>query len=259
MAGGAHKHYHDELLCSKELAETYFSRPDSPGIDECLGFPLRVLHQLFAKGQLKPGKALDFSAGCSVYQLISLSNVCKEIYMIRLKDSSIDHINLWLKKDGQATDWSYAFTQACNLEGNKQGCGEKEDQLRKAIKGMYKWKNQSKVDPSAVPEVDCVISLFILPMISKTKEEFQNNMKEITARLKVGGKFVLFVTLHMTYYQVGEHRYQSLKLDEKDVQDMLVNGGFTIEKTDSTGKAEAHDVADYTHKYYVLARKERDV
>ncbi|KAM9299256.1 indolethylamine N-methyltransferase-like [Gastrophryne carolinensis] len=253
MSSSDEKHYHDEMLCDKELC-----KPNPSAIEENLGFPVRILHDLFYKGKIKAEKALDFSTGSYIYQLISLSNDCKEIYMLRLKDDSIENINQWLKKDGQATDWSYSIQRVCHLEGNKQGWKDKEEQLRNAIKGVYKWRDPktSDVDPSLVPEVDCVISLFLLNMISRTKKDFQMNLKKVTSRLKVGGKLALFTPLNMTYYQVGDHRYKCLKADESEVQEMVVQSGFVIERSSLTAKGDDQDTGDDSHKYFILARKE---
>ncbi|CAI9571098.1 unnamed protein product [Staurois parvus] len=135
-----------------------------------------------------------------------------------------------------------------------------EDQARKAIKGVYKWDNHEThgLDPAVVPQVDCVVSLWLLTMISKTKDDFQRNLERFTSRLKIGGRLMMFVPLKMTFYMVGHHRYFCLSLEELEVQELVIKAGFIIEKSSLINAVEPSDCVNYKHLGFVLARKVKE-
>ncbi|XP_072283054.1 indolethylamine N-methyltransferase-like [Pyxicephalus adspersus] len=212
-------------------------------------------------GQLKGEKILDISIGSVIYQLFSISNICKEIHVVQLTNASFKHFKQWLENDKGATDWSYTSKRVCHLESNRQEWKEKEDQLRKVIKGVYKWDNHetNSLSSKLVPQVDCVISLYILNVVSKTKDDFLRNLKSFTSTLKIGGQLLLFMVLNMTFYKVGSHRYFCLTLVEEDVQEVVINAGFIIEKSTLTKAVEPNDIVNYSHVCYILARKVKEV
>ncbi|KAM9299252.1 indolethylamine N-methyltransferase-like [Gastrophryne carolinensis] len=209
-------------------------------------------------GKIKAEKTLDFSIASTIYQLLSLSNVCKEIYVVRVKDSSIENLNQWMENVDGATDWSYVTKRLCHLEGKGQDWQEKEEQLKSSIKGIYKWEQYetSDLDPSSVPEVDCVISLWMLKVISKSKEDFQKNLRKITFRLKIGGHLVLFHSLNMSFFWVGNNRYRALSMDETELQESVIKAGLVIEESFLiAGSKPSSDMVKYSHVCAILARK----
>ncbi|KAM5142261.1 indolethylamine N-methyltransferase-like [Mantella aurantiaca] len=219
MAGTTHKHYYDEDFDAEKLVNNHFSNGKISIIEQNMGFPTRTIHEMISAGLLRGEKALDFSIGSITYQLFSVSNFFKEIYVVQLTDSSFKHFKQWLEKDRGATDWSYTSKRVCHLEGNRQGWKEREEQTRSIIKGLYKWDSYDTqgLNPAMVPPVDFVISLWLLNVISKTKDDFLRNLRSFTSRLRLGGQLLLFTVLNMTFYRVGPHRYFCLSLVEKDV------------------------------------------
>ncbi|XP_068128353.1 indolethylamine N-methyltransferase-like [Hyperolius riggenbachi] len=255
------KSYHDEALDAKVFVESHFSHGQIAMIEENVVFPLRVLHKLASKGVLKGSKMIDLSIGATAFQLFPVCNIYKEIYVMEFTDSNIEHFKLWLDKDEKATDWSFSAKRACQLEGNKQDWKKKEDQARQAVKGVFKWENcqTNPIDPKLVPEVDCVLSIYVLSVVCKTKEEFQNGLKNAVSRLKMGGHLVLFTPLNMSFYRVGKNRFFVLTMDEKTLQELVINAGFVIEKSGSMKSVEKCDLVDYSHMCYVLACKVKEV
>ncbi|XP_063775383.1 nicotinamide N-methyltransferase-like [Pseudophryne corroboree] len=246
---------------AKEFVETHFSHGEIDIIEECMGQPVKILHELFSSGQMTGQILIDISVGAVIYQLLSASNVFKEIYVMEFTDANIKHFKKWLEKGEDATDWSFTSKLVCDRQGNRDGWQEPEEKVRRAIKNVVKWDifKNSCIDPQLVPIADCVISLWIINVISKTKEEFQRNVKSFTSRLKIGGHLLLFTVLDMTYYRVGQHKHFILTVDEAFVRESVVNAGFVIEKTDLWNATVESDIVDYKHMLFILARKEREV
>ncbi|XP_077312253.1 indolethylamine N-methyltransferase-like [Lithobates pipiens] len=260
MSETIHKHYHDDDLDAKEFVNNHFSHGNISIIEESMGFPIRIIHEMASTGQLKGDKVLDISIASIIYQLFSTSNIFKEIYVVQMTDASFKHFKEWLDNDIKATNWSYATKRVCYLEGNRQGWKEKEDQVRKVIKGVYKWDNHETngLDPKVVPQVDCVLSVWLLNVISRTKEDFLRNLERFTSRLKLGGQLMLFLVLNMTFYKVGHHHYFCLSLNETEVQELVIKAGFVIEKSSFIKAAEPSDIVNYSHMSFVLARKVKE-
>ncbi|XP_069829599.1 indolethylamine N-methyltransferase-like [Dendropsophus ebraccatus] len=257
MASSTLKHYHDEEFDSKLFNETFFSHGGISIIEENMVYPAKILHDLFSSGEVKGEILLDISMGSIMYQLISASNYFKDIYVLEFTDANLKHFKKWLAKEEGATDWSFACQKVCEFEGIGDMSKEKEDQVRRKIKEVIKWEDYEKscMSPQLVPEVDCVLSLWVLIPISKTKKDFQRNLKEFTSRLKIGGHLILFVGLNMTFYKMGKHKYCFLSVDEDFVRESVIKAGLVIEKVDSLPRKVDTDIVDYKHLLFVLARK----
>ncbi|XP_063775381.1 nicotinamide N-methyltransferase-like [Pseudophryne corroboree] len=261
MASSTYKHYDDDDFKAKEFVETHFADEHNSIMEENIGHPAKILHELFSSGQVTGEILIDISIGAIIYQLLSASNIFKKIYVIDFTDANIKHFKQWLEKGKDATDWSFASKRVCELQGNRDGWQEQEEKVRRAIKNVVKWDifENSCIDPLLVPMADCVISLWIINVISKTKEDFQKNVKSFTSRLKIGGHLLLFTVLGMTYYRVGNHKHFVLTVDEAFVREAVINAGFVIEKTDLWNGIAESDIVDYKQLFFILARKEREV
>ncbi|XP_063785315.1 nicotinamide N-methyltransferase-like [Pseudophryne corroboree] len=260
MAASSYKYYNDEDFNAKKFVESHFSDGKVSITEESVGFPIKILHGLFSSGQVKGNTLLDISSGALVYQLLSASNVFKEIYVMDFTDANIRHFRQWLEKGKEATDWSYASKQVCQLQGNSAGWQEQEEKVRRAVKSVVKWDifGSGCADPLLVPRADCVLSLWIINIISKTREEYQRNLASATSWLKVGGYLLLFTGLNMTFYTLGQHKYFILPLDEAFVRESVTKAGCVIEKVELLRNKVSTDKVDYDHLLFILARKERE-
>ncbi|XP_066460919.1 nicotinamide N-methyltransferase-like isoform X2 [Eleutherodactylus coqui] len=260
MASSTLKHYYDEEFDPKLLDETHFSHGNIPIIEENVVYPVRILHELFCSGKVKGDTLLDVSIGGSVYQLMSASNCFKEIYVMNFTDCNINHFKKWLETEEDATDWSFVFKKVCEFEGNSDKWQEKEEQVKKAIKRVIKWENfeNSAVKPQLLPTVDCVLSLWQLDGVSKTKEEYQSNMKKFTCSLRPGGQLILFSAVNMSHYMVGKHKFFILPLERDFIRESVTNAGFDIEKEDYLSRKVITDIVDYDGLLCILARKQSE-
>ncbi|XP_075462661.1 nicotinamide N-methyltransferase-like [Ascaphus truei] len=255
------KHYHHKEFNPKAFAETYFCDENFPLIDECMGFPLKKLHDTFSSGRVRGDTMIDISAGPNIYQLLSASDIFKEIIVLETTEPNIQEFEKWLKKDPGAADWSYAAKALCELEGNREDWQVKEDKVRRAVKQVVKWDvaKDNPLDPVVLPQVDCVLSLWCLNHISRDKEAYRSNLRKITSLLKIGGHLLLFGGLNMTYYMIGEHRFFILPYDKKFLREALSDAGYVIENMDVLPSRKGCDLVDYEHLGFVIARKEREV
>ncbi|XP_069802677.1 nicotinamide N-methyltransferase-like [Dendropsophus ebraccatus] len=261
MAATTYKHYHDEECDIKHLVESHFSAGSVSIREESMAEPTKRLHKVFSSGLVKGDSLLVMSVGAMVYPLFSASNVFSNIYVMDTTDASVKHFKQWLEKGDEATDWSDASKLVCQLEGNPDAWKEKEEQARRAVKGVFKYNlvdgccNLSVV----VPPVDCVLIAYHFNVSCKTKEDFKNSLKTFTSWLKIGGHLVLFIALNMTFYRVGHCKFTALTVDEKFVREEVTNAGFTIEKEEIIPTSIENDLVNYKNFFFLIAQKERNV
>ncbi|KAG9463135.1 hypothetical protein GDO78_022325 [Eleutherodactylus coqui] len=212
------------------------------------------------RGKIKGDTLLDVSMGGVIYQLMSASNSFKEIYVMNFTDCNINHFTKWLEKEEDATDWSFVFKKVCEFEGNSNKWKEKEEQVKKAIKRVIKWENfqNSSVPPQLLPEVDCLLSLWQLNIVSKTKEDYQRNLKKFTCSLKPGGQLILLSAVNMSYYVVGKYKFFILSVDRDFIRESVTNAGFDIEKEHYLSRKVIADMVDYDGLLCILARKQSE-
>ncbi|XP_068121187.1 nicotinamide N-methyltransferase-like [Hyperolius riggenbachi] len=211
---------------------------------------------MVSKGLLKGSKLLDFSTGATVFQLLPLAKTFKDIYVVKVSEDHMEHFQAWLGKSENATDWSNAAKQVCQLDGNREDWKEKEIEVRKAIQGVFTWENYktTTLDPKLIPEVDCVLSVYMLNAASKTVEDIQNILRNMISRLRVDGELVLFTVLNIAFYEVKEHSFP-LPLDEKMVQESVINAGMVIVQSGLMKVAKPNGIGDYSHVSFTVARK----
>ncbi|MEE6514811.1 hypothetical protein FKM82_023182, partial [Ascaphus truei] len=183
------------------------------------------------------------------------------IIVIEFNEPNIQEFEKWLKKDPGAADWSYAAKALCELEGNREEWQVKEDKVRRVVKPVVKWDvtKDNPLDPVVLPQVDCVLSAWVLNVVSRDKDAYRSNLKKIASLLSIGGHLLLFGAFNMTYYKIGEHRFFSLSYDETFLREALRDAGYVIENMDELPSRKGTDKVDYEHLVYVIARKEREV
>ncbi|XP_066463531.1 nicotinamide N-methyltransferase-like [Eleutherodactylus coqui] len=251
------KHCLSEEWNAKDFLETHFSHGDVYHTEDSTVQPLKRLHELFSSGLVEGDIMLESSAGGMVSPLFSASKYFKEIYVMEFTDASVNHFKQWLENSDEATDWSYPAQLVSGLEGNEDGWKEKEEQARRAVKKVFKYDllDCNSKNSVAIPEVDCVLTVYQFNIICQTKEDFKHNMKILTSRLKVGGCLVFFHALNMTFYQAGRHKFSSLALDEKIIEKVLNDLSLDMVKKEIIPAVKEHENADYTAVLFAVARK----
>ncbi|KAM4016088.1 nicotinamide N-methyltransferase-like isoform 2-T2 [Anomaloglossus baeobatrachus] len=252
--------YTSELNEAKDIIENHFSSGEISFIEENVGIPLKLLHDLFSSGKVKGDKMLDVSVAGVLFPIFSACDVFKKIYVMNFTDSSDIHFKTWLEKKEGATDWSFVSKRVCQLEGNADGWREKEEQVRKAIEGVVKFDiTTGSVASVVLPQVDCVTCAYLFNTICHNKEDITRNLQILTSWLKVGGYLVFFIALNMSFYRVGQHKFVALTVDEKLAKESVTKAGFVIEKEEVIPTSVESDIVDYKNLLFLVARKERSL
>ncbi|XP_066463523.1 nicotinamide N-methyltransferase-like [Eleutherodactylus coqui] len=253
------KNYFSKELNIKELVESHFAHEDVSIIKESMCEPMKRLHEVFSSGLVKGNRMLESSIGGIIYPLFPASNCFKEIHIIDVTDASVNQCKQWLENGDEATDWSFAAKFVSQLEGNEDGWKEKEEQVRSAVKGVFKYGllDSNSKNSVAIPEVDCILTVFLFNVICQTKEDFKHNLKIFTSWLKVGGYLVFIFALNMTCYRVGDQLFSTLTVDNKFIRKVMTDTGYVIEKEEVIPTAKENDLTDYKDMVCIVAKRVR--
>ncbi|XP_060106565.1 nicotinamide N-methyltransferase-like [Heteronotia binoei] len=230
--------------------------------DEALEFYLKQLCKTFAAGRLKGDTLLDLASGPTIHQFLSACESFGSIVASDPVDRNRQEIEMWLKKKPGAFDWAPIVKHVCELEGNRDKWAEKEAKVRKTVQQvLYCDVLQSNpLAPVTLPQVDCVLAVECLEAACKDLSSMQAALKNISSLLKLGGTLVLVGILGCSFYMVGSRKFSSLVLTEKNLRDALHATGFAVVEYEAEPRfdKDMYDACDFTSKFCLLARKEKE-
>ncbi|MEE6522485.1 hypothetical protein FKM82_021046 [Ascaphus truei] len=144
-------------------------------------------------------------------------------------------------------------------------CGEewegKEDKARRAVKRVVKCdlSKDNPLEPVVLPQMDCLLSIAVLQVVSKNHQAYRSNLKKLASMLKTGGHMLLMGSYNQSCYMVGEHKFFSLSYDEEFIREAVCDAGFIIENLEALPTKKTSNLTDYDHITFMIACKERDV
>uniref|UniRef100_A0A8D0GNP0 Nicotinamide N-methyltransferase n=1 Tax=Sphenodon punctatus TaxID=8508 RepID=A0A8D0GNP0_SPHPU len=210
MAGFTGGDVYQEEFDPKAFLE-YFNFGTNALGDECVIFALK--HFCSLKGDT----LIDIGTGPTIHQLLSACECFENIITSEYVDRNRQELEMWLKKEPGAFDWSPVVKYVCELEGNRDKWAEKEAKLRKAIKQVLKCDvhKSNPVDPVVLPQADCLISVECFEASCADLDAYRAALKNVSSLLKLGGHLVLCGDLGCSFYMVGTKRFSCLVLREE--------------------------------------------
>ncbi|XP_073457466.1 indolethylamine N-methyltransferase-like [Aquarana catesbeiana] len=224
---------------------------------DTLTFPMANLHYQFSTGRVKGTFVIDISVGSFIHQLYSASNSFEEIVILKLKEKCIMELRRWVHDRTGAYDWSHTSSAAAELEGTRDQLQEQEIRIRSSVKHILKcdFEEENITSPVLLPLADCIITAWLLEIISKNEDEYMRNLEKISKLLKPGGHLLLIGVLDTTYGVVGEERIHSFKYNEDFVKNVLSKVGLVIDYCAVQKRSNVSDLTDYSAVIFVAARK----
>ncbi|CAH2320331.1 nicotinamide N-methyltransferase-like [Pelobates cultripes] len=224
-------------------------------------YPILQLYKSVTSGRIKGDTLIDVSMGPMMHLLCTVSDVFKEITILKFNDECIKEVKKWLDTHSECFDWSHTSKYIMELNEGGSQIQEREEELKSKIKHIVKCdiEKENITDPVILPKSDCLLSVTVLEAISEDHEEFRKNLKKIVSLLKPGGQLLLFTALDATFYRLGEHKFRLLKCDETFVRSVLHEQGFVIEYIDWLKKPSETHLTDFNDITFVIARKPMEV
>ncbi|XP_073459511.1 indolethylamine N-methyltransferase-like [Aquarana catesbeiana] len=258
MDSTTHKLYHVHGMDSRDYLDLYFSnKEDMVFAEDTLKFPMAMIHYQFSTGRAEGTFLIDISLGSFIHHLYSASKFFKKIVLLKFQEKCIMELNRWLHDRTGAYDWSHTSSAAAELEGTSHVKQEKEMRLRSSIKQILKcdFEHENISSPVLLPLADCVISVWILEMISKNEDEYMKNLEKTIKLLKPGGQLLLIAALDTTYLFVGAERFHCFKCNEEFVKNAFGKVGLVIDYCAVKRRRNVSDLTDYKAVLFIVGRK----
>ncbi|XP_075183942.1 nicotinamide N-methyltransferase-like [Anomaloglossus baeobatrachus] len=260
MDSGCFKFYHEDSFDSRNHLDTYLSNSEEAGfIEDILTFPIENLHKMFREGHIKGDILIDLSKGSMVHYLYAACEFFEHILVLKISDRCIIELKRWVNEHTGAFDWQHAAKLHVDIEGNSEKIKEIEANVRSALQHVVKCdlKKENIIEPMVLPEADCVISAFLLDVISKNHDDYRKCLGKFLKLLKPGGHIILIEVLDATYFTIGKDKVHYLKHDENLPRDALVKEGFIIDCCEVKNAAFVSDLTDYKGVMFIVAHREK--
>ncbi|XP_063291711.1 nicotinamide N-methyltransferase-like [Pelobates fuscus] len=212
-------------------------------------------------GQITGDHLIDISVGPAIHHLLLIFEFFKGITILECSDYCVNELEKWKTKESDCFDWTHALSIMEKLQGTSFKGEDIENTLRRKISHILKcdFTKENVTDPVVLPKADCVLSMFVLHVVSDDHNDYCRNLKKISCMLKLGGHLLLFGVFNGTYYTVGESKFHVLTSDEKSIKDDLREAGFTIEHLEVIESKTHNDTIDIEHVWLIKALKVNDV
>ncbi|XP_040182243.1 indolethylamine N-methyltransferase-like [Rana temporaria] len=252
------KLYHVHGMDSRDHLDLYLSNKEGMVFaDDIIKFPMVNLYYLLSNGRIEGKFLIDISIGSFIHHLYSASNFFKKIIILKFQEKCIMELSRWLHDRTGAYDWSHTSSAAAELEGTRDQLQEKEMRLRSSIMQILKctFEQENITSPVLLPLADCIISAWILEVISKNEDEYMKNLEKIIKLLKPGGQLILIESLDQTYWTAGAQRFHCFKYNEEFVKNAFGKVGLVIDYCAVQRRRNVSDVADYKAIIFIVGRK----
>ncbi|KAG8568495.1 hypothetical protein GDO81_014023 [Engystomops pustulosus] len=259
MDPATYKLYHVHCFDSRQHLEHYMSgNAKSPFGEDFLIFPIEKLTNTFSLGHIKGDILIDLSIGPIIHHLYSACEFFKHIIVLKVRDRCMMELKRWVDTRTGAFYWGHAAELQAEIEGKSDQLEDKEGKVRSALQHVVKCnlEKENMTEPIDLPPADCIISSWLLDVISKDRDDYVRYLRKFLRLLKPGGHLILLGLVEGTYYTVGEHKFHVFKYDENVAKEVLVGEGFTIDFCEVKKRTVESDLTDYKGFFFIVAHKE---
>ncbi|KAM4015591.1 nicotinamide N-methyltransferase-like isoform 1-T1 [Anomaloglossus baeobatrachus] len=260
MDPGTYKLYHVDDFDSRKHLENYLSdNPDKVSEEDSLIFPIENLIKTFTEGHNKGDVLIDLSLGSIIHHLFAACDFFKHIIVLKMRDRCIMELKRWVDERTGAFYWGHATKLHVDIEENSDQLQDKEGKVRSALQHVVKYdiEKENIMHPIELPLADCIISAWLLDVISKDPDDFIRYLRKFPKLMKPGGHFIFIGCLGQTYYTIGKDKFHALNYDEEFARKALVGEGFVIDDCKIHKRTAVSDLSDYNGVLFIAAHKQK--
>ncbi|KAM4015573.1 nicotinamide N-methyltransferase-like [Anomaloglossus baeobatrachus] len=258
MDSSLYKLYHEDDFDSRQHLQNYFSaNPDRISEEDSVIFPIENLKKTFTEGHIKGDVLIDLTLGSLVHHLYAACDFFKHIIVLKINDRCIMEVKRWVDERTGAFDWGHVTKLHGDIEENRDLLQDKEGKVRSALQHVLKCdlEKEDIMDPIILPLADCLISTWLLDVISKDQDDYMRYLRKFSSLLKPGGHIILLGALNITYYTVGNHKFHAFSYDEDFARKALVGEGFIIDRCEVKMRMDVNDHIDYKSVIFIAAHR----
>ncbi|KAG9465921.1 hypothetical protein GDO78_017528 [Eleutherodactylus coqui] len=202
---------------------------------------------------------IDLSLGPMIHHLYAACEFFKHIIVLKATDRCMMELKRWLDTRTGAFHWGHATQLHIDTEGNRDKLQDKEEKMRSAVQHVMKcdFEKENIMEPLDLPRADCIISAWLLDVISKDHDGYKRNLGKFSKLMKPGAHIILIGNLETTYFIVGKNRMHFLRYTEDFAREALVGEGFVIDCCKVKETKVVSDLCDYKGTIFIAAHKKK--
>ncbi|XP_030077009.1 nicotinamide N-methyltransferase [Microcaecilia unicolor] len=229
--------------------------------DGYMKFILKNLYMTFNSGDIKGDLLIDIGSGASIYTFLSACESFREVIATDYTDQNRQELEMWLKEEPGAFDWSEVVKFVCELEGDREKWIEKEAKVRRTVKRILKCdvNKRNPLEPLVLPAADCLLTSLCLQAACKDEDGVYSAMENMSSLLKPGGYLVMGGVLGSTFYTVGGKTFFNMPLHKDLLEKAISQSGFEILQQITQNITNPITKSDYYGHYFILARKLKNI
>lgn len=205
--------------------------------------PLKALYEFYESYSAEVGRPLsvcDIGCGPVIAYVISAARFASDIVLSEYTELNRDEINLWIRKEPNAHDWTPFFAHIVqNIEGRDETeVDQRADLLRSKIKAVVgsDFMKPQMMDNEYMCQYDVVQIFLSMEQSSGSEEDYRSTLKKMFHLVKPGGKFVLYSQqkdkiLQPAIYHVKKAQFQFLRVSFDFVLQSLKDAGYSSVKS----------------------------
>ncbi|XP_073511403.1 indolethylamine N-methyltransferase-like [Phyllobates terribilis] len=165
----------------------------------------------------------------------------------------------WVDERTGAFDWGHAAKLHAEMEESSDQLLDKEGKVRSVLHHVMKCdlEKEDMMDPIILTPADCVISAWLLGLISRDQNNYVRYLRKFSKLLKPGGHIILVGSLNATYFTVGKYKLYYFTYDEDLVRNAIAEAGFVIDNCNVKKRTAVSDLTDYKAVIFIAAHKKK--
>lgn len=206
--------------------ETFFAEA-GPDTHETLKFIRRELRQFIDQ---PVEKLLDFGSGPTVVVSLAASPYAKEIHLADYLPSNLAEAQKWLDSDPDAFDWDPCIADILKIEGTdatSQNIRQRACELRAKARTLLCDAALEHPLIGSNETYPLVLSIFCADSATSSRDTWRKYMKNIISLVAPQGQILIAALRNCTSYHVGDRVFPSPNINEKDLEAIFVEEGFS--------------------------------
>jgi hypothetical protein len=167
---------------------------------------------------------LEFGIGPTVHHLLPIAPYVSEIHVADLLPANLRQVGWWQEQRATAHDWrpftSYVLSQEGVACPGAEDVAAREALVRSQIT-RYLLCDAALANPlgrGRAGTYDCLLSCYCADSATDDKATWRRYMDNMLSLLRPGGLFITTALRNCTHYSVGDKRFPSANVNERDLE-----------------------------------------
>lgn len=195
-------------------------------------------------------EAIEIGGGPTVYQLISLAPVAKNIEFTDYLDANLEEVSSWASGYDSAFDWDNFIAEALlreNLDEDirHEAIARRREVMQRKIVSLAHCDIFAADIVNTDKKYDLLSTNFCAESVCHNKESVAEVIGKYASLIKTDGYLVMTGLLGAEYWHIGGKTFTSASLSKEEIPGLFANTGFEILEQVTTPSQYERNDPDY--------------